>query len=106
MLDYKWSIEKVKVTGDTNVVTHVYWRCDAEAGDLSAACAGVKELTLGDTFTAYDALTEQQVIDWCEDIKAATEAEVASLIATKELQKAAEPNLPWATLAQDPEIPA
>jgi hypothetical protein len=95
MITYDWTIEKVKVTGDTNIVTHVYWRCEGKDEELSAACAGVKELTLGGTFTAYEQLTKQQVIDWCVDIKAAAEAEVASLIATKELQKATEPALPW-----------
>jgi len=100
MIAYKWSIEKVEVTGDTNTVTHVYWRCDAKDDDLSAACAGVKNLTIGDTFTAYEQLTEQQVIDWCSDIKDATETEVAALIAMKKSQKSSEPALPWAPVAQ------
>ena len=94
-INFKWSIEKVKVTGDTNIVTHVYWRCDAQDEDLSAACAGVKNLTLGDTFTPYDKLTEQQVLDWCADIKSDTESHVTQLIAHKLAQKASELALPW-----------
>jgi hypothetical protein len=99
MIAYKWSIEKLKVTGDTNIVTHVYWRCDAQDGDLSAACSGVIELQTGDIITEYSQLTEQQVIGWCANIKEATETEVADLIAAKESQKAEEPTLPWAAFA-------
>jgi hypothetical protein len=103
----KWTIEKLKVTGDTNIVTQVYWRCE----DGQAACAGVRDLVLGDTFTAYDQLTEQQVLGWVfapkvlklkdangdvvetvtHDIKAKAEAEVAALLA----QQSVEPALPW-----------
>jgi len=107
----KWTIEKLKVTGDTNIVTQVYWRCEAVEDDKSAACAGVRDLVLGDTFTAYDQLTEQQVLGWVfepkvtelkdangdvvetvtHDIKAEAEAEVAALLA----QQVVDPALPW-----------
>jgi len=110
----KWTIEKVKVTGDTNVVTQVYWRCE----DGEVACAGVRDLVLGDTFTAYDQLTEQQVLGWVfepkmtelkddagnvvetvtQDIKAQAESEVAALLAIKEAQKQSEPTLPWSNV--------
>jgi hypothetical protein len=114
-MEIKWAIEKVKVTGDTNIVTQVYWRCEATQEDANASCAGVRELVLGDTFTAYDQLTEQQVLDWCftpekielkdvdgnvvetviKDTKAIAEAEVTNLINQILLQKTAEPSLPW-----------
>jgi hypothetical protein len=124
----KWTIEKVKTTGDTNVVTHVYWLCEdvedvKNVGDVKdiknnnkTGCAGVCELVLGDTFTAYDQLTEQQVLGWVfdpkvtelkdangnivetvtQDIKAQAELEVASLLAIKIAQEQSEPILPWA----------
>lgn len=114
MIVYKWSIEKVKVTGDTNLVTHVYWRCDAKDEDFSAACAGISELTLGDTFTAYDQLTEQQVLDWCfepktieqidtennpivivKQLRTDTETQLANQIAQQLAEKQSEPALPW-----------
>lgn len=98
MITYKWSIEKVKVTGDTNIVTHAYWRCDANNGSLSAASAGVNELTLGDTFTAYNQLTEQQVLDWCSNIKKTVEAELADNIEKQKIEKQSEPALPWAQI--------
>lgn len=60
MISYVWSIEKV-IVAEGNVITHVYWRCEAEG----YACAGIHELVRNDSFTAYDKLTEQQVLDWC-----------------------------------------
>jgi hypothetical protein len=101
MIAYKWSIEKVKVTGDTNIVTHVYWRCDAEDEKLTAASAGISELTLGDTFTAYDQLTEQQVLDWClPSVQNKIETELADNIQDQLSRVKSEPALPWV------EIPA
>lgn len=114
-MEIKWAIEKVKVTGDTNIVTQVYWRCEAIEEDANASCAGVRELVLGDTFTAYDQLTEQQVLGWCfepetiqlkdasdnvvetviKDTKAIAEAEVTNLINQILAKKASEPALPW-----------
>ena len=106
----EWTIEKLKVIGDTNIVTQVYWRCK----DGQAACAGVRDLVLGDTFTAYDRLTEQQVLGWVfapkvvelqdangdvvetvtHDIKADAESEVAAILA----QQNVDPALPWANV--------
>lgn len=60
MTNYKWSVEKVVVT-EGNVITHVYWRCEADG----FACSGIRNLVRSDSFTAYDQLTEQQVLDWC-----------------------------------------
>lgn len=119
MTTYKWLVEKVVTTGDTNVVTQVYWRCTANSNKLSASCAGIRELVLGDTFVPYDQLTEQQVLDWCfapqvitwtdfegnaqsttKLLKDEAEAQVASQIARQLAKKQSEPALPWA------EIPA
>jgi hypothetical protein len=96
MISYKWSIEKVKVTGETNVVTHVYWRCDANDEALFAAYAGVSELTLGDTFTEYEQLTQEQVINWClPNIQNRIEAELADNIQDQLNRVKSEPALPW-----------
>ncbi len=115
MITYKWSIEKLVTTGTTKLVTHAYWFCSGTDGDLTAACAGIRELTSGDTFTAYDQLTEQQVLDWCfapevitlDDsttvtklVKNETEAQIASQIQRQIDKVNNEPALPWV------EIPA
>lgn len=115
MITYKWLVEKMVTTGDVNVVTQVYWRCNANEGELSASCSGIRNLVLGDTFIPYDQLTEQQVLDWCfapeviiltnvdnttttitKLVKEEGEAQVAGQIARQLAQKAAEPALPWA----------
>jgi hypothetical protein len=117
-ITYKWMVESLKVKDTTNVVTQVFWRCDAEddANKLSAACSGIRELILGDTFVPYDQLTETQVLDWCfapetiqiQDrngnvvqtivklLKEDAEAQVTGQIARQLAQNASEPALPWA----------
>lgn len=105
MISYKWSIEKVVVAED-NLVTQVYWRCEAEG----FACAGVRNLIRGDSFTPYSQLTEQQVLAWCYEpetivfdnlettvkhLKEETETQVASQIQRQLDQVNTEPALPW-----------
>jgi len=100
MITCKWSVEKVKVTGDNNLVTDVYWRCEATDGDLVASYSGDSKLTAGDTFTAYDQLTEQQVLDWCVPaVKDRVESQLTVSIENQVAQKAAELALPWAVVA-------
>jgi hypothetical protein len=99
--NFKWSVEKVIVTGDTNIVTHVYWRCDVIHPDLFAASAGVSQLTLGETFTAYEQLTEEQVLNWCLPIvQNKVELELINNIQQQLAQKVAEPALPWSVITQ------
>lgn len=114
MIEYKWSVEKVVVT-EGNVVTHVHWRCEANG----FACSGIRDVIRGDSFTAYDELTEQQVLEWCfeaqtiiwidrEDneqsitklLKEESEAQIAGQIQRQIDQVKNEPALPWV------EIPA
>jgi hypothetical protein len=115
MITYKWSIEKLKVTGDEKIVTHVYWRCDAKDEELFSASSGISELILGDTFIAYDQLTEEKVLDWCfepktieqidtennvttivKNLKTDTENKLVDLIEYQSIQQTLEPALPWA----------
>jgi hypothetical protein len=106
---YKWSIEKVVVAED-NLVTNVYWRCEAEG----FACSGVRDLVRSDSFTAYDKLTEQQVLEWCFEpevitfldyqnnqqsttkmLKDEAETQVLSQIQRQSDLVKSEPSLPW-----------
>jgi len=115
MITFKWSVEKVITTGDTNVVTQVYWRCNANQDELTASCSGIHSLVSGDTFIPYDLLTEQQVLDWCfapeiitltnkdnieqsitKHLKDEGEAQVTEQIERQLAQKQFEPALPWA----------
>ena len=118
MILYKWSVEKLVVTGGTNLVTQVHWRCDAtdDVNSLATGIAGVRNLVAGDTFIPYNQLTEQQVLDWCfapevitwididnveqsstRLIKDEGEAQVTGQIERRLAQAAAEPKLPWVT---------
>jgi hypothetical protein len=100
MITYKWSIEKVTVTADVNLITHVHWRCDATEDELITGAAGVCNLVASDSFIAYEELIEQQVLDWCFaseviNFKDDVEAQVAAQIASQVAKQIAEPALPW-----------
>jgi hypothetical protein len=119
---YKWMVESLKVKDTTNVVTQVFWRCDAEddANKLSAACSGIRELVLGNTFVPYEQLTQTQVLDWCfapetieiqdrsgnvvetivKFLKNDVEAQIADQITRQLAQKESTPALPWTNVAQ------
>jgi hypothetical protein len=117
---FKWSIEKLRVTpqqsGKTNVVIQADWLCVAldEKGIIQTAASGVKSFTLGDSFTPFDQLTEEQVLQWCFEPETITntdhegnvtttvrllkdegEAQVTDQIERQLSQKATEPVLPW-----------
>jgi hypothetical protein len=117
-MEYKWSINKVQVAQD-NLIVKVDLMVTGTDGDNSASAAYACDLTRGDTFIPYEQLTEQQVLDWCfapkeitftdiddtvktitKNIKDEGETQVAGQIARQLAQKAAEPALPWANVAQ------
>ena len=117
-MKFIWSVNKVTVAQD-NLITQVELTVTAIDGDISTSAAYNRDLTRGNTFTPYDQLTEQQVLDWCFEpiittwrdpddneqsttrfIKEDGEAQVAGQIARQLAQKQSEPALPWA------EIPA
>lgn len=111
-MDFKWSIEKMVVAGDANLVTQVYWYCNAVDNELTASTAGIRNLVASDFFIPYNQLTEQQVLDWCfsaevidlDDetsttklLKNDVEAQIFERISQQRAQVAAEPALPWVT---------
>jgi len=49
------------------LVTTAHWRADAIDGEHSAGAYGSVGFERGDTFTAYEALTESQVIAWVKE---------------------------------------
>jgi hypothetical protein len=112
-MEYKWTVNKVQVAED-NLVVKVDLTVTGSDGDNSASAAYSRNLTRGDSFIPFDQLTEQQVLDWCfapeviflyeqastRLLKDEGEAQVAGQIARQLAQKAAEPALPWAAVAQ------
>lgn len=65
-----WHIEwmecKPQQDNYTNVVVTVAWRCNGKEGDYTATRYGTCGFSgIGETFTPYEELTKQQVLDWC-----------------------------------------
>jgi len=109
-MEFKWTINKVEVAQDNLIV-----KVDLTVTDGEFSASYTKNLVRGDTFTPYEQLTEQQVLDWCFASETVTstdddgnvttttkllkdegEAQIADQIARKAAQKTAEPALPWA----------
>ena len=71
-MNYKWTIKKIhraSVLGDQqDVVTAVDWRCTAseEGSSRVAIVDGHSDVNFSEhsSFTAYNDLTEEQVLDW------------------------------------------
>jgi len=68
------------------LVTTAHWRADAIDGEHSAGAYGSVGFERGDTFTAYEALTESQVIAWVKE-KLDVEAMEARFAAQIEAKK-------------------
>lgn len=109
-ITFNWSIRKMQVIPEqdskTNVVVKADWLVRAVDKDNNASsfASGVCSFSLGETFTPFAELTEQQVLNWCfasENFKTNTEAQVIEQIARQLAQKAAEPALPWVTSVGD-----
>jgi hypothetical protein len=108
-ITFNWSISKMQVIPEqdskTNVVVKAEWLVKAVDKDNNAAsfASGTCNFSLGNTFTPFEELTEQQVLNWCfalENFKINTEAQVTEKIERQLAQKAKEPALPWAQIEQ------
>jgi hypothetical protein len=81
-----WTIVQLDRQTSDGLVTTVHWRVDAIDGDYSAGSYGTVGFERGDSFTAYDSLTEAQVIAWVKE-KLDVEAIETSLAAQIEAKK-------------------
>jgi hypothetical protein len=114
-MDIKWAIEKLIVTGDNKLVTRVYWRVDGvDTGDVVSG-SGWRDLSASESFTAYEQLTETQVLDWIwapvttdiveldgtvtgtltTHLKDDAETQLAEQLARRRADVLATPVLPW-----------
>ena len=66
-MNTKYTIAQLDRQTDDGLVTTAHWRVDAVDGEHSAGSYGTVGFERGDTFTAYDALTEAQVIAWVKE---------------------------------------
>ena len=108
-ITFNWSISKMQVISKqdskANVVVKAEWLVRAVDNNNNAASftSGVCSFSLSDTFTPFEELTEQQVLNWCfafENFKTNIEAQVAEQIVRQIAQKETEPALPWVQVAQ------
>jgi hypothetical protein len=91
-----WTITQLDRQTSDGLVTTAHWRVEAVDGEYSAGAYGTVGFERGTSFTAYDSLTEAQVIAWVKD-KLDVEAIEASLAAQIALQKApvTATGVPW-----------
>ena len=91
-----WAITQLDRQTSDGLVTTAHWRVDAVDGEYSAGAYGTVGFERGESFTAYDALTEAQVIAWVKDKLEVAEIE-ASLTAQIAAQKAptTATGVPW-----------
>ena len=79
-----WTIAQLDRQTSDGLVTTAHWRVDAVDGEYSAGSYGTVGFERGDTFIAYDSLTEAQVISWVKDkldveeIEASLTAQIAA----------------------------
>jgi hypothetical protein len=91
-----WNISQLDSQTSDGLVTTAHWRVNAVDGEHSAGAYGTVGFERGNTFIAYDSLTEAQVIAWVKE-KLDVEAIEASLAAQIALQKApvTATGVPW-----------
>ena len=103
MTTFIWGISRMlvrPVEGDlTNVVVEVDWNCSATNGTQQPFVTGVSKFTaVGDPFTPYDQLTQEQVLEWCwtDGIdKAQVEAQVQAKLDALSAPPVEDKPLPW-----------
>jgi hypothetical protein len=113
MTTFKWKVAVLKVA-ENNLVTRVELVVTGTDGNKTASVAYARDLVRGDTFTPYEQLTEQQVLNWCfspqtftwtdqnnvqqsitKHLQVDGETQVTNQIERQSVQKQFEPALPW-----------
>jgi hypothetical protein len=112
MITLSWIIERLLVKPTegslTDVVITADWRCNGSQDNYSGTCYGSASFAApSGSFTPYDQLTEQQVLNWCYangvDQKA-IEANVTQQINDQINPPVIAPPLPWVPPAPPVEI--
>jgi len=91
-----WTIDQLDRLAADGFVTTAHWRATAVDGEHSAGAYGSVGFERGATFTAYESLTEAQVIAWVKDKLDVAEIE-AGLQAQINAKKnpVSETGVPW-----------
>jgi hypothetical protein len=114
MITLSWIIERllVKPTEGTysDVVITADWRCNGTQDQYSGTCYGSASFAPPTgSFTPYEDLTEQQVLDWCYANgvdKTAIEANVSAQINDQINPPVIAPPLPWVAPVPEPVVVA
>jgi hypothetical protein len=95
-MNITYTIAQLDRQTSDGLVTTAHYRVDAIDGEHTAGSYGAVGFERGETFIAYESLTEAQVIAWVKD-KLDVEAIEASLAAQIALQKApvTATGVPW-----------
>jgi len=72
-----WKIAQLDRQTSDGLVTTAHWRADAVDGEHSAGSYGTVGFERGDSFIAYESLTEAQVIAWVKEKLDAAEIEAS-----------------------------
>ena len=96
MATITWTISQLDRQTSDGLVTTAHYTVNAVDGDYSAGSYGTVGFERGDTFVAYESLTEAQVIAWVKDKLEGADIE-ASLAAQIAAQKApvTATGVPW-----------
>ena len=84
MITITWSVNQLERQASDGLVTVVHWGATATDGDFSASIVNTLQVERGDSFVAFDSLTEQEVIGWVQaavgkdTVEAALEAQIAA----------------------------
>jgi hypothetical protein len=92
-----WTINNLERQASDGLVTVVHWGASAVDGEFSASIVNTLQVERGDNFTAFNQLTEQQVLAWVQDAvgKDTVEAALAQMIDAQK-QPTSLTGLPWA----------
>ena len=84
MTTITWTINNLERQASDGLVTVVHWGASATDGDFSASIVNTLQVERGDSFVAFDSLTEQEVLGWVQTavgkdtVEAALEAAIAA----------------------------
>jgi hypothetical protein len=112
MITLSWIIEHLLVKPTegthTDVVITADWRCNGSQDNYSGTCYGSCSFAPpSGSFTPYEDLTEQQVLNWCFANgvdKTAIEANVTQQIENQINPPIIAPPLPWAAQPSSPPV--
>ena len=83
MTTITWQVNQLERQASDGLVLTVHWSASAVDGDFSASIVNTLQVERGDSFVAFDSLTEQEVLGWVQTavgkdtVEAALEAQIA-----------------------------